>query len=623
MPWDNLPEALWEKMDSCVEQVKGEGNDEEAAIRICYASLTEKAVVTPAPIYAPEVASDVVAIYGDTIKAAPVADGVKLGGYLVRFGDPQHTDLVGDYFTKNTDFGDLTTSTVWLNHRMPVKTRRGTIVYDRPLTNKATLTLDKIGVYAEVLLTAREEYEAQIAQAGLKGALSWSSGTAAHLVDRKNIREGVNEIMRWHLGLDASLTPSPAEFRRENRIIPIKSLPTLALAEATSESNKEQTMDISEEIKTAVAAELAKRDAEAQVEAKRQAEIKQAEEAGYQKAITEVKAQGLPAFNRITELGFSEEKDAGPAFAHWIKTGQRNGALIPDPNYGNVKAAYNVTTGESGAYLVPDTLDKRIVAKRDLASWVRQAPVRVWSIAPGTGDHVLIPAENTSMTDFVLTAEAASYDEDEATFDQKDLILYNYTKLVKMSRQFVQFQATDFDNWLGDALGRAAAGLENTVSISGNGTGQPQGLSAFATASGLTIKTSAQLNPEDLTAMIGKLGGGYNIPAECGFVGANASKWYLKNAILSGPFAYTGTPAPEFFGYPFYVSDTVQSYTATSGVVLYFGNMNYFALGEVTGMSVMRNDYLFMGSGQIGLYANIYRGFVGLQAEAIYSVNGK
>jgi hypothetical protein len=30
-----------------------------------------------------------------------------------------------------------------------------------------------------------------------------------------------------------------------------------------------------------------------------------------------------------------------------------------------------------------------------------------------------------------------------------------------------------------------------------------------------------------------------------------------------------------------------------------------------------------MGSGQIGIYANIYRGFAGLQAEAIYSVNGK
>lgn len=41
MPYDNVPEPLWGKMDSCVEQVTGEGKDKDAAIAICYASLVE------------------------------------------------------------------------------------------------------------------------------------------------------------------------------------------------------------------------------------------------------------------------------------------------------------------------------------------------------------------------------------------------------------------------------------------------------------------------------------------------------------------------------------------------------------------------------------------------------
>jgi HK97 family phage major capsid protein len=101
----------------------------------------------------------------------------------------------------------------------------------------------------------------------------------------------------------------------------------------------------------------------------------------------------------------------------------------------------------------------------------------------------------------------------------------------------------------------------------------------------------------------------------------------LKNAILAGPFAFAAgsfaAGAPDFFGYPFYVDDDVQSYTATSGVVLYFGNMNYYGVVEKPGMVIQRNPYLYMANGQVGIFASIYRGAGVLQSEAIYSVNGK
>jgi hypothetical protein len=65
---------------------------------------------------------------GDAIKAARLDTGeIKLGGYLVRFGDPENTDLTGDYFTKNTDFGDVKQSDVWFNHRMPVHVKKHNI----------------------------------------------------------------------------------------------------------------------------------------------------------------------------------------------------------------------------------------------------------------------------------------------------------------------------------------------------------------------------------------------------------------------------------------------------------------------------------------------------------------
>lgn len=43
MPYDNVPEPLWGKMDSCVDQVMSEGKDKETSVAICYASLVESA----------------------------------------------------------------------------------------------------------------------------------------------------------------------------------------------------------------------------------------------------------------------------------------------------------------------------------------------------------------------------------------------------------------------------------------------------------------------------------------------------------------------------------------------------------------------------------------------------
>lgn len=380
-----------------------------------------------------------------------------------------------------------------------------------------------------------------------------------------------------------------------------------------------------EAVEAEVAKALAKRDEIARAEAVKAAELKTAEEKGYQAAIAEIKAGKAPAFNKITEPGFSEEKDAVPAFKHWLQTGQINGALIrPDSvmeNIPNAKAAWNVTTGASGAFLVPDPLYGQIIAKRNLASWVRQAPVQLFQTP---SDHLLVPVESTSHTAFVQTAEAVAYDENEGTVAQKDLILYKYTKLVKANEEFIMSQQTNWEAWLTQALARAEAVTENTIFTNGTGTGEPEGIMTNATASGVTITTSAKLDYIDLAATIGALGAGYNVPAECGFLMANKSKWYLKSSVLAGPYAFQGTPTPvDFYGYPAYVSDDVSAYTATSGKVFGFGNFNFYGVVEKPGMIIQRNPYLYMATGQIGIFASIFRGGGLLQAEAFYTTNGK
>ena len=184
---------------------------------------------------------EIIVVLGDAIKATRTDDGVTLGGYLVRFGSAQDTDIseYKDFFTSATDF-DIEDwpgrSTVYFNHGLDPALKQRKL-------GKATLTVDDAGVWAETILKERDEYEKMLTKLAEAGKLGWSSGTASHLVEREP--EGkAHRITRWPLGLDASLTHTPAEPR--NVVLPLKSLDLGAIEPedtATEPEPEAATMD--------------------------------------------------------------------------------------------------------------------------------------------------------------------------------------------------------------------------------------------------------------------------------------------------------------------------------------------------------------------------------------------
>lgn len=166
---------------------------------------------------------DTLIYFGSAVKA--LGNG-RVGGYLVLFGDANQPDLVGDFFTKQTDF-DLERST------------KATVLYDHGLDDSlkrrklglVECKVDDVGVWVEGQLALRDEYEQSIYEMAQAGKLGWSSGTASHLVERKQVGNAY-QILTWPLGLDASLTPTPAEPR--TLAVSLKSY----LAERTPPENK-------------------------------------------------------------------------------------------------------------------------------------------------------------------------------------------------------------------------------------------------------------------------------------------------------------------------------------------------------------------------------------------------
>lgn len=156
---------------------------------------------------------DTLIAYGGAVKA--LGDG-KIGGYLVAFTGPDRPDLTGEYFTKDTDFDieDGDKATVYYNHG-----EDPTLGYRK--FGRATIKIDDVGVWAEMQMKIRDEYERMIYSMAEAGKLGWSSGSLPHLVELVPT-EGAKWIKRWPIGKDASLTPTPAAGLVLTAIQPLK-----------------------------------------------------------------------------------------------------------------------------------------------------------------------------------------------------------------------------------------------------------------------------------------------------------------------------------------------------------------------------------------------------------------
>lgn len=142
------------------------------------------------------------------------ADGWRIGGYLVLWGDAQHTDLTGDWFTKSTDF-----KLDWYDRR-PFLYEHGQdgVIKATDVGTIDTLEADDYGVWMEAQLDRANRYAKRVKELVSKGKLGLSSGSMPHLVGRLN-NAAAGQITQWPIG-EGSGTVTPAEPR--TMAVPIK-----------------------------------------------------------------------------------------------------------------------------------------------------------------------------------------------------------------------------------------------------------------------------------------------------------------------------------------------------------------------------------------------------------------
>ena len=143
----------------------------------------------------------------------------RVGGYLIRFTDSNSPDVTGEFFTKDTNFeladDGLKRTAVYYNHGLDRTVGRKKI-------GEGKLEITDEGVWIEAQLNLRTKYEQAIYKLAQAGKLGWSSGTLPNLIEREFVGKSAH-IKYWPLGIDASLTPTPAAGLTATTVVSLKS----------------------------------------------------------------------------------------------------------------------------------------------------------------------------------------------------------------------------------------------------------------------------------------------------------------------------------------------------------------------------------------------------------------
>lgn len=584
-------------------------------LRVDYTDTADGITVTPRESWQPvekewAAKSTLVAPGRAALKA--LGNG-KVGGHLVVFSDEDSLDLYGDFFDASTDFDieDGQKTAIYYNHGLDPELKRRKI-------GTGTLVKDDVGIWLEAQLEMRDEYEKAIYGMVEAGKCGLSSGTAAHLVERNVSAKGAH-ITYWPLGLDASITPTPAEPRTS--VLPLKSYAeTVPALQATAQEVGQTSQDATATEASPAVSSTPVTTPEDTTDMTPE-EIKQliadAIKAAAQPAPVETAA---PDIATIVQDAVKSALESAPA----VKTG---GFVVPNLNFGTEdpaeqeikaydlyvrqgivlpqfarKAALNTTSDSTGGYLVPQMYGDMVHAGLKETSVLRRAGATVLQVS-GT-DNYEEPVRIGS-TAAVLTAEATAFDEVEPTLGNVVWNPYKYTRLVKASDEQLADSRVDVVSQviIPDVI-EAFDAAENAAFTTGTNSGQPQGVITGATL-GKTAASATAVTMDEIIDLVHSVFYEYRGRPTAGFMMHDSIAAVVRKLKGSDGQYYweqstqVGDP-DRLLGFPVYINNSMASAMTTGQKILLFGEFARFKIVDFAALEMKRLDELYSANGQVG-----------------------
>ena len=509
--------------------------------------------------------------FGGAVKA--LGDG-KLGGYLVQFSSDNDPDLTNEFFTKETDYGDATNSAVYYNHGMDpvIKKRR---------LSTATLKADDFGVWAETQLDMRDKYEAFIYGMAEQGKQGWSSGTAPHLVEKEKSGKAI-WISSWPLGLDASITPEPAEPR--NGIQPLKSITVnpLKVDEPMDDLADEADQDGDADLKADDKSNLKESNLEVEtmeITEERLTEIIDgAVDAGVEKAM-----KALPAVKEDVkvEVVLDEADQPFPTGGEFFKA-VKNAAYYPSEQDVRLKSLKATGLSENvppdGGYLLAPQVAGGLIERMYQDGEVLNR-VSSDTIGPNSNSMLYNALDESSRADEsrwggilgYWLAEAGTKQATKPTFRQMELKLKKVAALCYATDELLD-DATALESWLSRTVPLELRFQVEYAIIHGNGVGKPLGIMHSPALISILRIGAGLIDATDISSMWARR-----------WAGAGEYVWYANPSIFPqlinltiGNFplfvpmnsGFTGSAYNSIFGAPVIETEYTSALGTTGDLML-------------------------------------------------------
>jgi HK97 family phage major capsid protein len=569
---------------------------------------------------------------GGAIKARKADDMGYLDGYLCLFGDERSRDTDGQYFTADTDYGPMKSSVVLYHHGQDA-TLKNTV-----LDTDAAIGMDDAGVWIRAQLDLRDDYQRAIYELADRGYMGWSAGTLPVHFEA----EASGRIRKFYLGLDASLTPTPADIRNlattidgelpsavKSALVDLFGKSIEAEAEAQGgepvvDASNETTADNPEYNKSHhedgdTMTEIQNNEVQQpDVQPSLTAEDVQGIIDGAMKSSTASLAElvreqiekAIAADKPVVKAGFNINMGADePADEIIIKGWDRFIRQGDTQAYREAvrKAALNETTDSEGGYLVPRLYSDQLVTPINEGSYLRAAGANVVPVR-GT-DSFRVPTL-THAAAAVLTAEAGAFDQKEPTLGEVEFIPYKYTRLSKASEEVLADSRFDvFNNVLTPDGVYGFVQAENVAFTTGDGSSKPQGVVTGASV-GVNLAGAAAITGDEVIDLYYSLEPEYAARATWMMNSKTAAairklKAGGTNEYIWQPSLAAGEP-PTILGRPVVINNSMADLGASAKPLL-FGDLSFywiadFAVDETgnTGIYVQRLNELYAANGQVG-----------------------
>jgi HK97 family phage major capsid protein len=521
----------------------------------------------------------------------------KIGGYLVQFSSDQDPDLTGDFFTKDTYFGDIGTTNVLYHHGMDktVKTRS---------IGTGVLRKDDVGIWIEAQLKLADKYEQAIYDMVKAGKLRWSSGTASHLVEREPTGKAM-WVKSWPLGIDASLTPTPAEPR--NAAVVIKA--TNGGNYVETQEQYETTASGGEEVKTSLGLDrltALEQNVKSMELALEQFSSQMAERmAAFMKAVDSAPVQRLGYVSPDGGAADPQVKSLGD-----FATAVYRGDMKRLERVYSVKL--NEASGENGGYLVPPIYEPQIMRMAIEGAIVRpRADVRTIR-----GREILLPAfdysgsysegNTTALAGMTMdwVAEADTITATEVNFRQMHVVTHKMGKTIPISNELINDSAIALEQTITAMFGDAIAYTEDWNFLRGDGVGKPLGIlnAGCLITTGSTL-TSTSVKLSEILTMLKR------IPEESKRRAVWICNTFLQDALTamnsetagSVPMVQDVTQPGRYtlLGIPVLFSEKMPEAFTEGGLLL--ADLSQYYVVDSGGIAIALSEHVYFSSDQVGI----------------------